>query len=204
MSAQLHVLILAAGDSSRMGTPKQLLPIVGRPALAHVVGNATAVAGTAVSVILGAHAAAITPLLQHSSATVLINRQWQEGIAASIRCGINSLSSGCDAALILLGDQAAVSAGDLRRLIAAWNGEDSIIAASVYQGQFGVPAIFPRAVFSELLQLRGDQGAKIIIHRHASRVTQIPMPSAALDLDTHADIPTMVEAVTQQEHELLL
>lgn len=192
-SAHLHIIILAAGVSSRLGQPKQLVPIVGKPALQHVVSNAVAVAGSAVSVVLGSQAADMTRLLQHSSASVLINRQWQEGIAASIRCGIQSLSPGCDAVLLLLGDQAAITTADLKRLIAAWNGQDTVIAASVYAGQLGVPAIFPRWCFSELLELRGNQGAKNIITRYASRLAHVPMPNAALDLDTPEDVAAMQE-----------
>lgn len=169
------------------------MPIAGRPALQHVVSNAIAVAGSAVSVVLGAQAADMTRLLQHASATVLINRQWAEGIAASIRCGVSALSQGCDAVLLLLGDQVAVSASDLKRLASAWNGQDSVIAASVYSGQLGVPAIFPRWCFGELLQLRGDQGAKAVINRHASRLVHVPMPNAALDLDTLEDVAAMQE-----------
>ena len=192
-SSHLHVVVLAAGASTRLGRPKQLEQVGGQPALQRVVSNAIAVAGSAVTVVLGAHAADITRMFQHSSAAVLINRQWQEGIGASIRCGINSLSQGCDAVLLLLGDQAAVTASDLKRLIAAWNGQDTVLAASAYAGQLGVPAIFPRWSFTELLQLHGDQGAKAIINRHSSRVLRVPMASASYDLDTDDDVKAMQE-----------
>lgn len=192
-AAHLHIVILAAGASTRLGQPKQLVPIAGRPALQHVVSNAVAVAGASVSVVLGAQAADMTRMLQHSSATILINRQWQEGIAASIRCGVSSLSPGCDAVLLVLGDQVAVTTSDMRRLVSAWNGQDSVLAASVYSGQLGVPAIFPRWCFNELLELRGDQGAKAVINRNASRLAHVPMPNAALDLDTLEDVAAMQE-----------
>ncbi|MGD9842591.1 MAG: NTP transferase domain-containing protein [Steroidobacteraceae bacterium] len=190
-AAHLHILVLGAGASTRLGQPKQLVPIAGRPALQHVVNNAIAVAGTAVSVVLGAQAADMTRMLQHSSASVLINRQWQEGLAASIRCGVSALSPACDAVMLVLGDQVAVTAADLKRLISAWNGQDSVLAASVYADQLGVPAIFPRWCFAELIQLRGDQGAKSVINRHASRLAHVPMPNAALDLDTLEDVAVM-------------
>ncbi len=203
-SAHLHIIILAAGASTRMGSAKQLMQVAGRPALQHVVSNATAIAGSAVSVVLGAQAADITRMLQHSSASVLINRQWQEGIASSIRCGVGSLSHACDAVLLLLGDQVAVTASDLKRLVAAWNGQDSVIATSVYAGQYGVPAIFPRAVFSDLLQLRGDQGAKAIISRYSSRLAHVLMPNAAYDLDTPADVAVVQQALVASDKGVLL
>jgi molybdenum cofactor cytidylyltransferase len=202
--AHLHIVVLAAGASTRLGQPKQVVQIAGRPALQRVVSNAIAVAGSAVTVVLGAQAAEITRMLQHSSASVLINRQWEEGISASIRCGINSLSPGCDAVLLLLGDQVAVTASDLKRLIAAWNGQDTVLAASVYSGQLGVPAIFPRWCFTELMQLHGDQGAKAIITRHGSRLIHVPMPNAAYDLDTPDDVTAMQEAFKNRSKETLL
>lgn len=203
-AAHLHVLILAAGASTRLGQPKQLVQIAGRPALQHVVGNAIAVAGPAVTVVLGSQAADMTRMLQHSSASVLINRQWEEGIGASIRCGVSALSQGCDAVLLVLGDQVAVTASDLRRLISAWNGQDTVLAASAYSGQLGVPAIFPRWCFAELMQLRGDQGAKAIINRHTSRLAHVPMPNAALDLDTLEDIAAAQEAFKNRDKDTFL
>lgn len=202
--AHLHIVVLAAGASTRLGQPKQLVQIAGRPALQYVVSNAIAVAGSAVTVVLGSQAADMTRMLQHSSATVLINRQWEEGIGASIRCGVNVLSHGCDAVMLLLGDQVAVTASDLKRLVSAWNGQETALAASVYSGQLGVPAIFPRWCFTELLQLRGDQGAKAVINRHASRLVHVPMPNAALDLDTLEDVATAQEAFKNRGKDALL
>jgi molybdenum cofactor cytidylyltransferase len=192
-SSHLHIVVLAAGASTRLGRPKQLEEVGGQPALQRVVSNAIAVAGSAVTVVLGAHAADITRMFQHSSAAVLINRQWEEGIGASIRCGVSSLSHACDAVLLMLGDQAAVTTPDLKRLIAAWNGQDTVLAASAYTGQLGVPAIFPRWCFTELMELRGDQGAKAIINRHSGRVLRVPMANAAYDLDTDEDVQAMQE-----------
>jgi molybdenum cofactor cytidylyltransferase len=193
-NAHLHIVVLAAGASARLGQAKQLVSIGGQPALRRVVNNACAIAGPAVTVVLGAHAAEMTRMLQHSSVSVLINRDWQEGLAASIRCGVNALSPACDAVMLVLGDQVAITVPDLKRLVTAWNGEDSVLATSVYAGQLGVPAIFPRWCFSELLQLRGDQGAKSIIHRHASRLAQVPMPNAAVDIDTPGDLAALHES----------
>lgn len=173
----------------RLGEPKQLVRVGGQPLLRRVVGAAVAATrGDSVFVVLGAHAARITPLLKNSSASVIINRDWEEGLASSIRCGLKSLGAGAEAALIVLGDQYALTSVELRRLIDAWQGRDAAIAASRYNAQLGVPAIFPRGYFGELMELRGDQGAKLLIKRHANRVVSVPMPSAAIDLDTPEDL----------------
>jgi molybdenum cofactor cytidylyltransferase len=189
----LHVIVLAAGSSSRLGQPKQLVKLGGRHVLHTVVSNAVAIAGYSVTVVLGAHAAELTRMLQRSTASVIVNRNWEEGLASSLRYGLASAPPACDAALIMLGDQVAVTADDLKRLIAAWKGEDSIIAASVYSGHVGVPAIFPRWCFSELRELRGDQGARAILERHSHRLARVPMPNAAIDLDTPEDLKALSE-----------
>jgi molybdenum cofactor cytidylyltransferase len=192
-ASSLHVIVLAAGSSSRLGQPKQLVKLGGRHVLHTVVSNAVAIAGYSVTVVLGAHAAELTRMLQHSTASVIVNRNWEEGLASSLRCGLAAAPPACDAAMILLGDQVAVTAEDLKRLIGAWKGEDSIIAASVYQGHVGVPAIFPRWCFSELRELRGDQGARAILERHTHRLARVPMPNAAVDLDTPEDLKVLTE-----------
>jgi molybdenum cofactor cytidylyltransferase len=204
MSAHLHVLILAADDALVQDRPLQLLPVAGKPALSHVVNHAIAVAGTSVSVVLGAHAGDITALLQRSATQAIINRHWPEGVASSIRAGMQTLSGGCDAVLILLAEHVAVTAADLRRLLAAWNGQDSILAASVYNGRMDLPAIFPRSVFSELLRLRGNQSANVVIQRNSSRVTPVAMPHAAYQLASADDFGEMQVLLKQDERAVIL
>lgn len=191
MSANLQVLVLAAGASTRLGEPKQLVKVAGEPVLSKVVNAALAASDAPVSVVIGAHAAELSRLLQHSRAATLVNRQWQEGLAASIRCGVTALGPACDAVMILLGDQVAITRDDIKRLLSAWQRQDHSIAASLYKGQIGVPAIFPSWSFSELLQLRGDVGAKALFKRHAQRLVPVPMPNAAIDLDTPEDLQAL-------------
>jgi molybdenum cofactor cytidylyltransferase len=183
-----HVLVLAAGAARRFGSPKQLARIGGEALLQRAVSRATEVAGHAVTVVLGAHAAELTPLLRHSSASVAINRHWEEGLASSLRLGVSQLPSSASAVLVTLADQAAVTTFDLRRLAGAWRGQpDSVIAAS-YDGHTGVPAVFPRHAFSLLLALRGDVGARPVLSQLADRVVRIPMSNAAIDIDTPEDL----------------
>jgi molybdenum cofactor cytidylyltransferase len=152
------------------------------------VARATDVAGSAVVVVLGAHAAELTPLLRHSSATVVINRDWREGLASSIRTAVARLPSSCTAVLLTLADQASVTSEDLRRLTSAWRRQTGYIAAAHYGMTTGVPAIFPRSTFSDLLELRGDVGARALLQRNPDRVVRVPMPRAAVDVDTPEDL----------------
>ena len=199
MTTGLHVIVLAAGSSSRLGQPKQLVRIGGRPALHRVIASATGLAGHSVSVVIGSNAGELSRLLGHSPASVIVNRHWEEGMASSLRCGLNALPAACDAALILLGDQVAVTADDLKRLAAAWNGQDGSIAAATYDQHIGVPAIFPRTFFSELAELRGDQGARRIIERNSYRLIRVPMPNASVDLDTPEDLAALTQRFNNSE-----
>ena len=201
MNASLHVLVLAAGASTRLGQPKQLVQLGGRPALHIVVSNAVALAGNAVTVVVGAHARDVTHLLAHSPASVIVNRHWEEGMGSSLRFGIAALPPACDAVLVLLGDQVTVTADDLKRLASAWKGEESMIAASVYLQQVGVPAIFPRLVFPELSELRGDRGARTVLERNSYRLVRVPMSNAAIDLDTPADLAALTERFKRAEQD---
>lgn len=189
----LHILVLAAGASTRLGQPKQLVKLGGRPALHRVVSNAVAIAGHSVTVVIGAHARDMTHLLGHSPASVIVNRDWEEGMASSIRRGLAALPAACDAVMILLGDQVAVTTDDLKRLVSAWKEQDNIIATATYERHVGVPAIFPRVCFSELAELRGDHGARLVLERNNYRLVRVPMPNAAIDLDTPEDLAALTE-----------
>jgi molybdenum cofactor cytidylyltransferase len=153
-----------------------------------VVARAVDVVGGSVAVVLGARAVELAPLLRHSPATIVINREWREGLASSIRAGVARLPPSCNAVLLMLGDQAAVTAEDLRRLAGVWRRQPEQIAAACYGTTTGVPAIFPRCVFSDLSALRGDTGARLLLQRNADRVVRVPMPSAAIDVDTPEDL----------------
>jgi molybdenum cofactor cytidylyltransferase len=184
----LHAIVLAAGASTRFGSAKQLVRVAGRPLLHSAVTRAVDVAGAAVIVVLGARAAELTPLLTHSQSSVVINREWREGMASSIRAGVARLPASCTAVLLMLVDQAAVTTEDLNRLVSAWRRQPDYIAAARYGTTTGVPAIFPRSTFSDLQSLRGDVGARVLLQRNPDRVVRVPMASAAIDIDTPEDL----------------
>jgi molybdenum cofactor cytidylyltransferase len=184
----LHAIVLAAGASTRFGSPKQLARLDGRPMLHAVVSRAVDVAGHAVIVVLGAHAADIAPALRHTPATVVVNRDWESGLASSIRAGLARLPGSAEGVLLVLADQPAVTAEDLRRLAAAWRQQPNSVIASQYASTAGVPAVFPRWAFRDLADLHGDRGAQSLFHRHADRVARIPLPAAALDIDRPEDL----------------
>src|SRR3981081_1942373 len=136
----LHAIVLAAGASSRFGSAKQLVRVAGRPLLPSAVANAAEVAGAGVMVVLGARAAELAPLLKHSQSSVVINRDWREGMASSIRAGVVRLPASCTAVLLMLVDQAAVTAEDLKRLVGALGRPPHYTAAGPHGTTPGVPA----------------------------------------------------------------
>jgi molybdenum cofactor cytidylyltransferase len=184
----LHAIVLAAGESRRFGSPKQLVRFEGQLLVQRVIASATELAGSAVTVILGAHAAEVAANLPPSSASILINRTWQEGIGGSIRAAVRRLPGACDGVLILLADQPMVGGHGLARLAAAWRRQPRSIVASHYGSVTGVPAIFPRWCFNDLAALRGDQGARLLIRRYADHVVRLAHPEAAVDIDYPEDL----------------
>ncbi|HTV76948.1 MAG TPA: nucleotidyltransferase family protein [Steroidobacteraceae bacterium] len=184
----LHVVVLAAGASTRFGSPKQLVRVNGRPLLHWAVSRAVELAGQAVTVVLGANAAELAPLLRHTPAAVIVNRDWNEGMGSSVRFGISRVPATADAVLLMLADQPAVTIEDLRRLEGTWRRQPQSIVAAHYNGVDGVPAVFPREDFTALANLRGDAGARTLIRRGGERVVRVPLQAAAIDIDTPEDL----------------
>lgn len=184
------VVILAAGASTRMGEPKQLLPLDGQPLLLRAVDAALASAGWPVVVVLGAHAGKIRPLLARRSVLVAENPAWAEGMASSLRAGVETLrqfSRSLDGALIALCDQPAFSAGTIAQLVATQRVTSCGIVAACYAGHAGAPALFRREHFPALAALTGEEGARTLLHALVDRVATVDLPELAVDLDTPAD-----------------
>jgi CTP:molybdopterin cytidylyltransferase MocA len=184
------LVILAAGESARMGTPKQLLPLDGQPLLVRAVDAALASAAWPVVVVLGAHAEKIKPALARLPVLVVENPAWSEGMASSLRLGVATLqqfSRQLDAALVALCDQPAFSSDTIARLVAAHRATGRGIVAARYAGRNAAPALFLREHFPALTALTGESGARTLLNDSPDRVTPVDLPSLALDLDTPAD-----------------
>jgi molybdenum cofactor cytidylyltransferase len=180
-------VVLAAGASRRLGRPKQLVPFRGRPLLRAVVEQALGSRCDAVLVVLGANAEAIAFVLEGLAVDVVSNPEWHEGLAASIRCGIQAAERRAwRGALLLPCDQPGLTATHLDRLVEA-HATGATLVASRYDGTLGVPALFDRRWFAALGALRGDEGAKHIIRR-AADVAVVDFAAGAFDLDTEHDV----------------
>ncbi len=183
----VYAVILAAGASSRMGSPKQLLIWQDRPFLAHAIGSARSVLAERIVVVLGANAEAIKAAIDLYDVSVALNPDWADGMAGSIRAGIQALPAKADAVLLMLCDQPLINAAHLQSLLQAWQHAPERIVVSQYAESFGVPAVFPAAYFAQLAGLTGDLGAKPLLMQFEETLVKVPLREAELDIDTQGD-----------------
>jgi molybdenum cofactor cytidylyltransferase len=181
-------VILAAGASTRLGQPKQLLTIHGET-LVHRTARFALEAGCApVHVVTGALNDEIARELAPLAVRVVFNSVWQEGIASSIRCGLHSLEKAATSSVMfLVCDQVRLSTDLLQELRLASATHASAIIASEYGGTFGVPAVFPREYWPELQQLNGEQGAKQMIKKYPHSVKCVSFIGGTADIDIPGD-----------------
>ena len=185
------LVILAAGASRRMGSPKQLIEIDGRPLLVRAIEAALAAPVWPVVVVLGANATAIRPVIGHLPVLVVDNPAWAEGMASSIREGVATLrqfSRALDAAVLALCDQPGFSAATVESLLATHRATGRGIVAARYSGRLGAPALFTRAHFPALAALTGEEGARDLLNADPARVAAVDLPELARDLDTPEDL----------------
>jgi CTP:molybdopterin cytidylyltransferase MocA len=186
-SPRLAGLVLAAGASLRFGSSKPLALFRGVPLVRHATTLLAGVCNAGLQVVAGSSAAAIRELLASDGVPVVENPHWASGMASSLACGIQALPATADAVLVMPCDLPAVSADDLARLVVAWRAAPELMAAAEFDAHPAPPVIFPRAVWPQLALLRGDQGARALLES-AVQHTAVPMPSAALDVDTPAEL----------------
>lgn len=191
MGSELRIagVVLAAGDSSRMGRPKQTLPFRGKTILEAVVDTALASSLAKVVVVLGHHAAELSALLAGRNADLVTNADYLKGQSTSTRLGLQAVQDDADAALFLLGDQPLVAPATIESLLDAYRQQPSPIIQPVFEGQRGNPVLFGRETYAHFASLADDQGARALFKIFGERVRQIPVPDPYIhfDIDTAAD-----------------
>ncbi len=188
--SRLGLILLAAGGSRRLGSPKQLLRDAGGQSLVRrAAETALASACRPVAVVLGADAEAAAAELAELPLTITINSDWQTGLASSLRAGLDALleHGPLDAVVVMLCDQPRVTPALLHSLLAASAETGCQIAACEYGGTLGVPALFAHSFFADLQALTGDEGARRVIRAYAGPVAKIPFPGGETDIDTATD-----------------
>lgn len=183
----ISIIVLAAGNSSRLGQPKQLLQYEGKTLLQRSLDAAVEASPKQVVVVTGAQSG----LIESNDAFLLVeNMGWQEGIASSIRCGLQAVlenEPGTDAVIFMVSDQPHVSGELLRKIMEAYENSGKEMVASSYADTVGIPALFGKSYFDALSQLKGDEGAKRIIMKNANAVAVVDFPKGNIDIDTARD-----------------
>ncbi len=213
------ILIIAAGQSKRLGSPKQLLAFEGKTLINRLIDIVKDATNSPITIVLGADAEKISAQITAPNLNIVMNDQWEEGMASSIRVGLNSMMNinefnnekleeknkvkegmnkvkeELDGVMILVCDQPFVSAENIQALIQLQQNTELPIAACYYEGIIGTPAIFHKSMFSELLDLKGDIGAKKIIKNRETEVAKLHFEKGVLDIDTMEDYKQLLKEV---------
>lgn len=187
---RVGLILLAAGGSRRLGTPKQLVrDDAGQSLVRRAAETALGSVCRPVAVVLGAGADGIAAELAGLELTLAVNADWQTGMASSLKAGLVALQATgpLDAVVVMLCDQPRVTAQLLNSLVTAYNEADCQIAACEYGGALSVPALFARPLFAELEGLTGDEGARRVIRAHPGPIARVPFPGGEMDVDTAQD-----------------
>ena len=188
---RIAALVLAAGQSRRMGAQNKLLAdIDGKPMIAHIVDTVLRSKAHPVLIVTGHQAAAVEQALDGRDVRFIANPDYADGLSTSLKAGLAALSSNSvDGALMCLGDMPDVSADDLNRLIAAFDpAEDRAICVPTVDGKRGNPVLWSAEFFDDMMALKGDTGAKHLIGEHEAVLCEVPLdgPGALSDIDTPA------------------
>lgn len=189
---QLYGILLAAGGSTRFGALKQLLEFNGQSLLRHAAETARSLLDDRLIVVHGPKATKCQREIAGVPAENIVNEDWQAGISLSLKMGLKRLPEQCRGVLVMLCDQPLIQEHHLEQLIDTWLQNPEGIVAGRYEETCGVPAIFPRRLFDELLALNGDAGARSLLAERHAEVTAIPLEEAAMDIDTQADYETLL------------
>ena len=189
---RVAAVVLAAGQSARMGEPKQLLRVGERTVLERTLENVRKADLEEIVLVLGYSAEEIRrelPTDLSDGLRIVVNRQYEEGMASSLREGLSAVSGQMNGALIVLADQPFVRSETIDRIIERYRGSDAEIVIPFYEGQRGNPVLLDRAVFPEAMALEGDTGFRAMFSSHAGGIENVDVDDSGilLDIDDRAD-----------------
>ncbi|MGP8160257.1 MAG: NTP transferase domain-containing protein [Candidatus Dormibacteria bacterium] len=200
MAGSCAGIVLAAGSSRRMGRPKQLLPLRGRPLLESVVSAACRSRFDDVVVVLGADHALIRRQVRWGRARVVVNPDHASGMSSSLSAGLAALDAGVERAMVILGDQPGVGSELLDRLLEVHSRSGRPAAALRVDGVLQPPVVLDRDLWAEVMALSGDVGARGLIRAHPELVAELVVGQEAeghVDIDTPDDWRRYCESISE-------
>ncbi len=191
MDKPVFAVVLAAGSSSRFGSTKQLAEINGTPLVQQALNLAIEVCGDKTVLVVGHDWKAVTEACGPSPGFLIVNDHYADGLGTSIAQAVRSIQHQARAVIVLLTDQALVTAAHVQALHDAWSGADDEIVATAFSKTAGPPVLFPRACFADLAILHGDAGGRHLLDDKRFRVKKIVFESAAVDIDPPEDLANL-------------
>lgn len=189
-------VILAAGSSTRLGLPKQLLSYNGKTLLQHAIDEAANAGTDPIVVVLGFKADEIVETIKHDNIEIFINAHWEQGMASGIAGGVSkaiSLNENLEQLIITVCDQPFVTASLFNELNKVQQETQMHIIASAYADTIGTPVLFTKKYFSQLLELTGEEGAKKILKANIDDVAAVEFSPGEIDIDTVDDYDDLVQ-----------
>ncbi len=198
---EVTAILLAAGTSSRMGGPKPLSRLGGKPLLAHSLDALRASPVGEIVVVLGSDAGSIRREIPLDGTRVVLNAEFAEGMSSSIRAGLQAASERAEAFLIVLGDQPLVTSATIAGIIARYQTTHGPAIVPTFRGRRGNPVLFERSLLPEMQAIRGDIGCRAVLSAHAAEVVEFPVddPGILLDVDTPKDLEKLNAALRAGE-----
>lgn len=193
----IGIIILAAGSSSRLGQSKQLIKVEGKTLLEKTTQVALDSGAHSVTVVLGNQASTHKKIIETLPVTIIINEHWSNGMGSSLKVGLQSLlkdNPETEAIIVAVCDQPYLTPGHLKKLITVYSNTSSQIVASHYKETKGVPALFGKSLFPQLLELKDDEGARKIIRLHET-IEVVSFEKGEIDIDTPNDLNYLMNSL---------
>ncbi len=195
----IWAIVLAAGESKRMGSPKMLLPWMGKTIIEQVVENVLSSEVSGAVVVLGAASDGVKSVTLRYNVVHCYNEEYKSGMLSSVRCGLKALPDDCTAVVVMPGDQPMTGANELNRVIAARKESGKGIVMPVYEGRRGHPLLIDGSYREEVMTLPEDEGLRALAARHPGDVFEASTedPSVLRDIDTHDDYLDELNIITR-------
>jgi molybdenum cofactor cytidylyltransferase len=192
-NVKVAALIIAAGESNRLGIPKQLIKWKDKTLIEHIINLIKDTNLSPVIVVLGAYRNEISNVLRNTGISILINNHWQEGKASSIRIGINNLTKDIDAVIIFVVDQPYLNKDVIDSIIDTYTRKKSLIIAPQINGIFINPVLFDHAMFKELKMLNNNEGGLVLFNKYPVEVLPWSDERLLIDIDRLEDLTKLME-----------